>query len=342
MDLICMSSPDGLYFGNNKIGYRGREPIAFGAYRINGGTAPVTKTFKEGWYLLEGVAGITLVERSCQGKYHSPRWVLRDVSVATEGKIPLTISVEDACEQGDCGEYWFGKESQYASISGLYERVRDKEDNSWESIPFTCINKGHINSVNKEDYTKAVHVLTKEATSTTEATYSTVNLEDIVNYAELEEMLTPDLVIHTRPCYIGREAAYRIIRSHIKANIVGQYARLTTDYDFCLAVTKVVKVKAFTTTHEKKKANGRSYASPRISTRHHDKKEVLCFEMAPKAYQKYPVIAQFQGENLRDLAENVKLYLEELMTHINAPLEECQHCGGVGMIMDNTFDMNKR
>ena len=42
------------------------------------------------------------------------------------------------------------------------------------------------------------------------------------------------------------------------------------------------------------------------------------------------------------MSENIKLYLDELMEEINAPVEECSVCCGTGHIIERDFDMNKR
>ena len=156
-------------------------------------------------------------------------------------------------------------------------------------------------------------------------------------------MLVPDLAIHNRPCSLSQDNTYKIIRSYIKNNINGKYARVTSDYDFCFTVTKVINIKPYIHTSEQTKSNGRSYAKPRIKKREINTKEFKIFEMCPKKpYQGYTPIKGFTGENLLDLSNNIKSYLDELMSVLNSPLTECPCCDGTGFSKEDKFDSNKR
>jgi hypothetical protein len=80
---------------------------------------------------------------------------------------------------------------------------------------------------------------------------------------------------------------------------------------------------------------GKSYARPKIHERTVEYKLVEIFEMThdERGYQGYTPISGFKGDSLVDLVENVKLFLDELMFHINSPVKECEHCGGTGHIL---------
>ncbi|MNW57759.1 hypothetical protein D3C74_355840 [compost metagenome] len=56
--------------------------------------------------------------------------------------------------------------------------------------------------------------------------------------------------------------------------------------------------------------------------------------MAPKPYQSYPTIHKFTGNNEEELNHNINTYLEELMKKINQPYVECEHCKGMGVVLD--------
>jgi translation elongation factor EF-1alpha len=108
-------------------------------------------------------------------------------------------------------------------------------------------------------------------------------------------------------------------------------------------VKKLVYIKPYIERKEIKKSNGRSYASPKFTTRSIETKEVEIFEMCPsKKYNNYTPIDGFKGDNITDLVENMKLFLEELMRVINQPVQECQHCGGLGCTYTKVTHMNER
>jgi hypothetical protein len=130
----------------------------------------------------------------------------------------------------------------------------------------------------------------------------------------------------------------------VKENINPKTAAVTSDYAFCFTVTRKIAVKPYETRVERKKANGSSYAVPKIKTYTHTHKPVELFEMthSESNYRGYTPIKGFTGENLQDLADNIKHYLDTLMEHINTPYAECEHCSGAGVIVGPKFKANER
>jgi hypothetical protein len=332
ISLITYKCEKGIYFANTKIDYSGRNTIALGTYRVNKGEFKVENTWNKSWYLLVGADSITSVERVVYGGQINPRWELKDPEDVKLG-IPLTISKEESFEYND--DYWcLGAESPYHKFNSFYRRVTDKAPDSWAEIDFEVQDKGFL-SVNEVDNFQDMK-LTVDVRSDRYTDYKEVKIEDsisnVVTYYELETLLTPDIALHNRPCYINADTAYRIIRHYVRTHIDGRYARITSDYDFCFTVKKLVHIKPYIHKWEIKKNNGRSYSKPKYNSRLITTTEVEVFEMCPsKKYNNYTPIDGFKGDNLADLIENVKLYLDELITYINAPLEQCSHCNGTGI-----------
>ncbi|MCP3683622.1 MAG: hypothetical protein GY861_13125 [bacterium] len=341
-----MKSEKGVYVGSDVINYRGRAHLPWGRYRYNKG-ATLTPTFTSGWMFMEGVETITSVEEKLPTKYVNIRWELIDKE-DNPINLPEVLRGEDVKEwwddDDDVYDYCFGVKSPYYKYRTFYQRKKDVAPEEWKEVEFTVKNLGTILQSEVDNFSDMKIVVGKTGYQSSKPnTDIQQDLSKIVTYAEIEKMLVPDLALHNRPCSVSADTTYKIIRNHIKDNIDGKYARVTSDYDFCFTVNKRVRVEPYTYQTEIKKANGRSYARPRFNTHKVEFKEVEIFEMCPsKVYRGYTPIAGFKGESLSDLAENIKLYLTELMEVINLPVHECSHCNGKGAVVKKVEDKNKR
>lgn len=143
--------------------------------------------------------------------------------------------------------------------------------------------------------------------------------------------LTTHPSLHTeRPCSLSGKEFYRIIRNHVKLNIDPKYARVTSDYDFCFTVEKVISQTPVSYTVDvgtKRKAN--------YQTRYRHNRTVKVFETSPEGYSEYPKQKEINGKNQKDLEEKIEEYLENLMKEINKPFVECSHCSGMGVILED-------
>lgn len=345
MNLISMKCEKGLYFADTVLGYSGRREIATSSYRFNGKEGNVTNTFHKSWYLLKGEDEIKKVEQKVAGKRVNFRWELKDPEDTSLG-LPLSMDKVESCEYYDEDDYesYIGSGCKHYKFRSLYVRKWDMTDPTWEEIEFSVEDKGVISVTDVDNFQDMSLVVSTRRDSYTD--YKNVDimadLSSVANYADIERMLVPELAIHNRPCSISADATYNIIRAHIKNNIVGSCARVTSDYDFCITVKKVINIKEYVHKKEIKKANGKSYAKPKYNSKLVTSELVDAFEMCPsKPYEGYTPIKGFKGNNLQDLADNIKLYLDELMDYLNTPLDRCPHCEGTGVIA-TTFDINNR
>ena len=53
-------------------------------------------------------------------------------------------------------------------------------------------------------------------------------------------MIIPDILIHNYPCEISSVDLYSVVRQYIKDNIDTKVAKITTDYNFCFEVKKLI------------------------------------------------------------------------------------------------------
>lgn len=147
----------------------------------------------------------------------------------------------------------------------------------------------------------------------------------------IEELTNHPLTLIDKPCFISGKELYKIIREYIKQNINGQYARITSDYDFCLTIQKVIKL-----------AEAQSYKvdigtkrKPNLVTKYNKEKKVIVFQSSPEGYSSYPVQEGLSASNYEELEQKIQNYLKSLIAEINKPLEECIYCKGSGVQLTN-------
>lgn len=191
-------------------------------------------------------------------------------------------------------------------IRGLYTNKTDKIEGDWIEIDF------EVDLLSEED---SFYVEKPKYQFTSSI------MSQIIDHPALRE---------ERPSFISGKEFYKIIRSYIKTHLDGKYAKITSDYDFCLAVEKVIEL----TTPQSYKVDLGTKRRPKLETRFNKNKQVVIFKSSPEGYNDYPTQNSISGKNYKDLEEKVNIYLTELITKINEPLKECTCCNGTGIIIN--------
>lgn len=106
---------------------------------------------------------------------------------------------------------------------------------------------------------------------------------EVIQHDTLATLFVPSIVVNNIPCSISDEHLYDIIRQHIQANINHDVARITSDYDFCFTVQKVIKLEEPITVF---KVDAKGKKKQHIET----ERLVPIFEMSPKSYQDYTLV----------------------------------------------------
>ncbi len=343
VEFVYYKSERGLYLARGREHSRTRQTLDAEWYRFNGkhGVA----THNEAWLLIGGEDDLATVEHKKRGAKVNFRWELLrpDEPVVERAGLPAVLSQEESEERYDDDEYkWTIANEKYKDFSHLYERRNDRKEDYWEEEESTLTCLGTIESDwvdNPVTDKYEVYRTTYKSEGTREIT-----LSKDASYSELEQMLVPELLIHNRPCGVSSSETYKIIRHWVLRNIDPEQASVTSDYDFCFTVKKRIPVKPFTHQREVLTPTGRSRRRPKFTTITTKEQLQEVFEMthAGVKYERYTVIKGFSGENLRDLAETIRTYLDELMAYINLPISECSECGGTGHILDGVFAKNNR
>ena len=144
----------------------------------------------------------------------------------------------------------------------------------------------------------------------------------------ITELTTHPDLLHNRPCKIGSEALYKVVREHIKQNYDGRYARISSDYDFCLTVQKLIGIEP-----EPYYTTGGTKRKPTQILQYRKQRTLTVFECAPKSYQSYTVLQPIVAKNQSELDDKVQKYLDEIIEKINKPFVDCECCKGMGVIL---------
>lgn len=300
------------------------------AYNFEG--ASVKRTHKEHWLLLPEIKDPE--EVTVSAKRFKPSVItgyrINSGDLISE-KLPEFLSVEEI-------------EGSSCNLAPLYNAVYSEPEEFIENIEVTWELLGEVIIDNFKDPVKmsvSVYINGKYPKSGGEVNIPIIKL---VETSIFDQMLVPEFLHYQRPCSISSVDTYKIIRKYINDNLDPKWAVVTSNYDFCYTVKKKVALKPWIRKTEILKSSGRSYKAPRFETCEVTHETVDIFKMTHSVakYRGYTPIEGFTGENLEDLCKNIKQYLDELITFINQPTSGCGCCKGVGVLMEDTFEVNKR
>lgn len=323
------TTPQGIFY---KIS--GGEWVA-SRYLINGQELEKAEIGK--WFFLRGATSIDKFEEKQPKASITKGYKLRDPDFESD-KIPAYLTHEQVAERYSGGEiYW----ENYDNIRSLY--VEDIQEQPEAIIPspfkLDCLGDIRVEGLLSEPRNMTYKVY-RDGTWTHKGDIE-LDLRYIATWDEIDKLLVPDFALKDRPCKLTSKQTYDIIRHYVNTHINPAHAVVSSDYDFCFNVRKKIAIQPYVRRTEITKSNGKSYARPRFNTQkvEHITKDVFDMTHSEAKYKGYPVIKGFEGTTLEDLAENIKLFLDELMEVINQPVEQCPSCKGVGHIY-KTADCN--
>lgn len=136
----------------------------------------------------------------------------------------------------------------------------------------------------------------------------------------LDKLIIPEILIHEYPCKLSSDDFYKIIRRHVKANIDNKHAKISSDYEFCFSVNKIVPTVGPAPVSHKELMSSKFKEKTEII----DTTEFRVFEMtnADRAYKGYTVIPEISANSEEKLNKKIQKFLDNLMKVINAPTGE--------------------
>ena len=163
--------------------------------------------------------------------------------------------------------------------------------------------------------------------------------EDRAIHQLIDTIIFPKPALALRPTKLSSVDSYEIIRNYINDNIDPKYAEVTSNYEFCLTVTKKIPLsETIEYTYDDNFSIFGRKKKPKFKKGYRTERKQVVFECAPirdgKLYQGYSKCIEFSGETYEDLVKNINNYLERIIKEINEPLVDCPKCKGQGVITD--------
>lgn len=321
LDIIGIKSDRGYYISITN------NPYSQMVYLING-QEPV-KTFHADWYIIPDV--LLKVSRMVKQPNINHKFVLTDDTL-TSNKIPLELKREDVGTL-DCEGNVIWK-SELAMYRSLYIEVSDPQPPAEELEDFTfteLFSVGEIVPPPEFKYpVNAVYVSYSDKLIPQSVT------NGAIVHQKLDEILFPDILLPNTPCKLSAKDSFAIIREHVKMNIDKKVAYISSDYAFCFDVKKRIYIKKpYTQTYTE---TPRGRRKPVTTQKYINDREGVCFEMTAESYKDYTQLTPFEGKNEFELKTQIDNYLKDLMSVINAPLMDCPHCNGTGVVVVGIHD----
>jgi hypothetical protein len=324
MDIIGVKSEKGYYVKDIAQKY---SPSLYG-YFINGEIPE--KTFHPMWFLIKSEP--FKVTKFVKQPRINHRYELKpDIPWVEGSMLPKSMPKQEVMvttEDGSCE--W---KEEFKHLQSLYVEVSDEQPDIETDVDFsyrTVLEIGDIKTAENFNYVV-------QRTQFKSDGFINIDASKII-HQEIDKIIFPGIALPNTKCSLTSEDTYKIIREHVKRNIDSRYAEVTSDYDFCFEVAKIIPLKTpYTNKTEIKNARGRSYAKPKYreyTVKNRYIKSVFEMTHSGHRYRGYTVIAGFHGENHSDLKDNIDKYLDDLMARINEPLTDCPHCNGMGIVRD--------
>ena len=275
-----------------------------------------TGTYYPNWFYIEEYP--TTIQREVRGECVNKRYELIDTTLESD-KMPLVIPYE--------------RENEYNSnvIENLYSFKYDQAPNYMEDVKCKI---QIICEVENYNFPPKFEYNAIDRPGGSDRNYTIKNVD--IKHQLLDKMIFPPVLLHERPCKLSSKQMYNLTRQYILQNIDNSVAKITSNYDFCFEVKKLVPlIEPETITYHN--IFGRTKRErTKIHTMVKKYEEKLIFEMThdQEKYRGYTVIPEMFANSEAELKEKVDTWLESLIGIINKPLCQCPHCNGTGYIDD--------
>lgn len=332
MNIVAIKHPNGYYISINQMSDLAK-------YLVNG--EPVKPTFNREWGL---VSSLPEKIQKYEGQPRiNHRYVLRDKQMESD-KIPLEFKRDDVAVYED---YDWRFKDEYAHLRSLYEAVSDPQPDILADVEFK------IESIIEMDHEA------KEETKFSYPVYRTKwtsdGLTNITNerlrLRLIDEITVPSIYKGERPCKLSSKETYQIIRQHVIQHLDRKVAAITSDFDFCftvkknitLAVPEKFQVNVNLWDNINRIGTKRKKKPAKYEDRYRHTRQVEVFEMTSEEdkYKGYTPIPGIEGVDTEDIKRKMDAYLADLMDFLNEPVQECEHCKGLGVVFEKYTEMPK-
>lgn len=283
-------------------------------------------TFDPMWVELD--AKPSKIEKHVHNPAINHRFELKDPSMESP-KFPAVLRREDVCALIDYRWEWT---EPFEHLQSLYAYKEDAQPDSLAPVEYKIVSEVAFESF--RDIGGFSYPVEPERGWGRDHRNEPITEKNVQNQL-LDKILFPKIILSQMPCSLTSEQVYKIVRKHVKENINLKVARITSDYDFCFTVEKVIpltKEEPYVV-DENWNPFSRRKAKPKMVKRFRRDRAVKIFEMtnAKDKYKGYTAIPGITGNDADDLKEKIDSFLKGLMEDINEPVKECAHCEGTGI-----------
>ena len=285
-----------------------------GGLRFDG--AEAKPSFHKNWYEIPSYP--SKIERLVTGQKTNRRYELKDHDLESK-KYPLTVPYEESesFDEGllsslykfaadDVPEYLSGVECDLVTLCEV-ENFRDAPEFNYPTI-------------RKINFSDEKYIITNQN----------------IKHSLVDCIIQPEPLRANSPCEISSKEMFDIVRQHVKDNIKPELAKITSDYDFCFTVKKIIPLlEPQTYSYQDIFARTKKQRA-KLHFKTATSKEIEIFQMThdQSKYQGYTAIRGFKGSNEWELKEMIENFLSTLMDTIHSPIEQCSCCNGTGYIQD--------
>ena len=311
LTILCVKTDKGCFISKDTDKTRGYNYTDLTNLFFDGKKPQIT--YAPGWYYIEQYP--TSVQVEMHGEDINRRYELIDESLESD-KMPRVIPCEE-------------RNNYNSDIFNLYTYKGDKAPNYFKDVPCDIQVVCEIDNYNfppKFEYNAV------QKFGWSEKQYTITNAD--VRHQKLDEIIFPSVLLCDRPCKFTSKQMYDITRQYILDHIDNSKAKITSNYDFCFTVKKLIPlIEPKTITYQNIFASTKRERN-KIHTTVKKFNEVEIFEMThdQRRYDNYTVIPEMHANSEAELKEKVDAWLEGLMEIINEPLCQCPHCQGTGYV----------
>jgi hypothetical protein len=280
------------------------------------------KTWSDKWYKISHFP--TKIEKEVKGEKCNVRYEIRDKDNVTK-KFPEVINYDDSNNYSDdildnLYSYTYDEKPNYKVDTDIKVKTLCEIDNFVDFCDFDFKAIGKFGWDEKQYHIKHADI----------------------NHQMIDEIILPDVLLENKPCSLSSKQMYDITRQYVREHIDSGFAQITSDYDFCFTVKKnipLLEPKTISYQHifakTKKERNKIHYKTAKVKS-----EEIFQMTHDQENYKGYTSINGMFANSEHELKEKIDTWLIGLISLINKPLHQCEHCCGTGYI-DEVEIINK-
>lgn len=282
------------------------------------------ETYCKNWYYISEYP--KLIQCKVIGEQINKRYELTKLSLKSE-EFPEVIPAENVKHYDEdviCTFYKY----KYDIVDDYLVDVDCEIETIFELEDFELSPKVEFKAVHRQSFSDKIY---------------TIRNEDI-HHQMLDKMIFPEILLSNRPAKFTSKEVYNITRQYILDNIDNNVARITSNYDFCFEVSKIIPLNVpETITYQNFLARTKKERE-KIHTKVKSFEEHKIFSMTSEddKYKGYPIIPEMCANSDKGLKERMDSWLEYVIEEINKPIYQCRQCNGKGYVGLPTGRINFR